>query len=156
MNEEFVFLKLLNGEQLMAIKREEDKESITIEFPMQIRLFPRLEESGLVEQITSGPYCQFTEDRIFTFSKKDILFAKRLHELMVPHYHRMLQEHESEVEVDKIQAEEGNLESEEDVNYIAEAVERLHDVFERARKRQEDNESEERTFTIVPGNDTKH
>lgn len=156
MNEEFVFVKLLNGEQIMAIKRAEDAESITIEFPMQIRLFPHLDETGLVEQITSGPYCQFTEDRIFTFNKKDILFAKRLHELMVPHYHRMLDEHEREIEVDRIQAEEGKLESEETVNNIAKAVEHIHDIFERAKRRSEEKEMDEKILTIVPGNDTKH
>lgn len=156
MNQEFVFVKLLNGEQLMATKLEESDNTITIQFPMQIRMFPRLEEEGLVEQITSGPYCQFTDDRIFTFNKKDILFAKTLHELMVPHYQRMIEEHEREVVVSKEQAENGNLETDETVEHIAEAVDHIRNIFERARRKQEEKKVNDIVSNFVPGNDTKH
>lgn len=156
MNQEYVFVKLLNGEQLMATKLEETDNSITIKFPMQIRLFPKLEPTGLVEQITSGPYCQFTEDRIFTFNKKDILFHKVLHELMIPHYERMLDEHEREVEVDIDQAAEGNLETDETVENLAKAVDHLHSIFERAKRKREEKEAEEKVKVFVQGNETKH
>jgi hypothetical protein len=157
MNQEFLFLKLLNGDQMMATKISEDSNSITIEFPMQIRMFPRLEPTGLVEQITSGPYCQFTEDKVFTFNKKDILFAKELHELMIPHYQRMLVEHEREVEVDEKQAESGELESDETVEHLSQAVEHIQKLFQRAKKQEEsEKEVEERFITFVEGNITKH
>lgn len=156
MNQEYVYVRLLNGDQLMATKLEESDNTITIKFPMQIRMFPRLEPTGLVEQITSGPYCQFTEDRIFTFNKKDILFHKRLHELMIPHYERMLDEHEREVEVDVDQAEEGALETDETVENLAKAVDHLHSIFERARRKREEDEAVEIPKTLIQGNDTKH
>lgn len=156
MNQEYVYVRLLNGDQLMATKLNETDQTITIEYPMQIRTFPRLEPTGLVEQITSGPYCQFTEDRIFTFNKKDILFHKRLHELMIPHYERMLDEHEREVEVDREQAEQGELETDETVENLAKAVDHLHSIFERARRKKEEDEVNEKISNIIPGNDTKH
>jgi len=154
--DKYVFLRMYNGDQLMATKLFENNEVITIEFPMIIRMFPRLESTGLVEQITSGPYCQFTEDKVFTFQKKDILFSKKLHEVMIPHYERMIHEHETEVDVDEKQAAEGNLETDETVENIAKAVDQLHNIFERARKRRELREEEEIPFTVVPGNETKH
>ena len=156
MNQEYVYVRLLNGDQLMATKLSESDNTITIQFPMQIRMFPRLEPTGLVEQITSGPYCQFTEDRIFTFNKKDILFHKKLHELMIPHYERMLDEHEREVEVDREQAEEGELETDETVEHLAQAVDHIHSIIEKARKQKEEEEASELAKRFVPGNTTKH
>jgi hypothetical protein len=156
MSQEYVYVKLLNGEQLMATKIDEDLETITIQYPMLIRMFPRLDESGLVEQITSGPYCQFTEDRIFTFFKKDVLFFKRLHELMIPHYERMLDEHEREVDVDIDQALEGNLETDETVENLSKAVDHIHSIFERARRQKEEEEAAEKVKHFIQGNDTKH
>lgn len=87
--EKFVFLKLYNGDQVMGEKVFENNDIITVESPFLIRLIPRLEPQGLVEQITSGPYCQFTEDKSFTFLKKDLLFTKPLHSFMIPVYLKM-------------------------------------------------------------------
>jgi hypothetical protein len=145
---DYVYVRMLNGDQLMATKVYENNDVITIENPMLIRLFPRLEEGGLVEQITSGPYCQFTDDRVFTFQKKDILFAKKLNEIMIPHYERMLAEHEEE-EVEK-EAVDPTVED------IAKSVDLLHSIFERARKRKEEDKGDDSFPSIVPGNETKH
>jgi hypothetical protein len=148
---DYVYVRLLNGDQLMATKVFENNEIITIECPMLIRLFPRLEQGGLVEQITSGPYCQFTDDRVFTFQKKDILFAKKLNEVMIPHYERMLAEHETEEEEAEVQEEKVD----PTVEDIAKSVDLLHSIFERARKRKDEKEQD--SFpTIIPGNETKH
>lgn len=87
--EKFIFLKLYNGDQVMGEKVFENNDIITVESPFLIRLIPRLEPQGLVEQITSGPYCQFTEDKSFTFLKKDLLFTKPLHSFMIPVYLKM-------------------------------------------------------------------
>jgi hypothetical protein len=91
--EKFVFLKLYNGEQVMGEKVFENNELITVESPFLIRLIPRLEPQGLVEQITSGPYCQFTEEKTFSFLKKDLLFSKPLHSFMIPVYLKMSLDH---------------------------------------------------------------
>lgn len=152
--DKYVYVKMQNGDQLMATKVFENNEVITIESPMLIRMFPRLEPTGLVEQITSGPYCQFTEEKTFTFNKKDILFTKKLHQMMIPHYERMIHEHEREVDVDEEQAKKGELETDETIENISKAVDHLHSIFERARKRVK--QEEEESFTVVPGNDTLH
>lgn len=146
---DYVFVKLLNGDSLMAKKLFENNEVITIESPMLIRLFPRLEKDGLVEQITSGPYCQFTEDTVFTFQKKDVLFAKKLNEIMIPHYERMLDEHEED-------EEPAEQETDETVEDIAKSVDLLHSIFERARKRREEDKDQDSFPTIINGNETKH
>lgn len=144
--DKYIYLRMYNGDQLMATKVFENNEIITIESPMLIRMFPRLEPTGLVEQVTSGPYCQFTEEKSFTFQKKDVLFTKKLHTLMIPHYLRMIDEHVDE-ETDPQQ---------ETVENIAKAVDHLHNIFERAKRRQEEKEQEEKPFTVIPGNDTMH
>lgn len=150
---QYVFLKLVTGEQIMATMLSDDEHSVTIEFPMQIRMFPTLEETGLIEQITSGPYCQFTEDKIFMFNRKDVLFCKKLHQAVVPHYEKLLDEHERTVEVDEKMLAEGKVESEETVEYLSDAVERLYSIVERTRRMQEEDSS---INNLIPGNDTKH
>ena len=47
MNELFVFVKLINGDQMMAIKESETEESLTLKFPMQIRLHKVLQNEKL-------------------------------------------------------------------------------------------------------------
>jgi hypothetical protein len=147
--DKYVYLKMQNGENIMATKVFENNEIITIESPMLIRMFPRLEPTGLVEQITSGPYCQFTEERTFTFQKKDVLFTKRLHTMMIPHYERMISEQEG--------IDEPELAGDDTVENISKAVDHLHSIFEKAKQRKEQKqEVEEEPFTFVLGNDTMH
>ena len=91
-NELFVILKLVSGEQVMAVLRSEDEMFIEVESPMCIRTIPVLATNK--EHITAHPLCQFTDDVNYVLDKKDVMFIKKMHHIFIPHYLRIVKEHE--------------------------------------------------------------
>ena len=91
-NELFVIVKLVSGEQVMAVLRSEDDSFIEIESPMCIRTIPVLETNK--EHITAHPLCQFSDDVKYVLDKKDVMFIKKMHHIFIPHYLRIVKEHE--------------------------------------------------------------
>jgi hypothetical protein len=91
-NELFVILKLVSGEQVMAVLRSEDEMFIEVESPMCIRAIPVLATNK--EHITAHPLCQFTDDVNYVLDKKDVMFIKKMHHIFIPHYLRIVKEHE--------------------------------------------------------------
>jgi hypothetical protein len=95
-DELFVVLKLVSGEQVMAVLRSEDDDYIEIESPMCIRAIPILEQNR--EHITAHPLCQFSDDVHYVLDKKDVMFVKKMHHIFIPHYLRIVKEHEELVD----------------------------------------------------------
>jgi hypothetical protein len=91
-NELFVILKLVSGEQVMAVLRSEDEMFIEVESPMCIRTIPVLATNK--EHITAHPLCQFSDDVNYVLDKKDVMFIKKMHHIFIPHYLRIVEEHE--------------------------------------------------------------
>jgi hypothetical protein len=91
-NELFVVLKLVSGEQVMAILRSEDEMFVEVEFPMCIRTIPVVATNK--EHITAHPLCQFSSDVNYILDKKDVMFIKKMHHVFIPHYLRIVEEHE--------------------------------------------------------------
>lgn len=97
----FVILKLVSGEQVMATMTGETAESVAIEYPMVIRLIPFVQEGKAHEHVTAAPFCQFSDDKQFTISRTNIIFIKKMHQMIIPHYSRLVDEHEASVLVRK-------------------------------------------------------
>jgi hypothetical protein len=91
-DELFVILKLVSGEQVMAVLRSEDEMFIEVESPMCIRTIPVLATNK--EHITAHPLCQFTDEVSYVLDKKDVMFIKKMHHIFIPHYLRIVEEHE--------------------------------------------------------------
>ena len=92
---EFVFLKLVNGEQVMALKESEDHESIMIRFPMLVKTHHvGFRENRIAEQVTAGPYTMFGENDHMVVSRSHVIFQTPLAERAIPHYVNLVKEHE--------------------------------------------------------------
>ena len=87
---EYVVLKLCTGEQLLATLLNETIDGITILDPVQVKLIPMFSEGEYVEQAISNSYCQFTQDRRFTFNWKDVIYSKELDPVMVQYYKKLV------------------------------------------------------------------
>jgi len=93
-SELYVILKLTSGENVMAVLKEEDEERILLETPMIMRTIPIIELGR--EHITAAPLCQFSDDKVFVIHKKDVMFCKKLHHVFIPHYRKIVAEHENQ------------------------------------------------------------
>lgn len=149
-DESYIVLKLNTGEQLMAILEQEDATHIQILDPMIIRTIPVLSEGR--EHVTAHPYCQFTGDNVFDIEKKNVIFIKPLLRTMIPHYLRIVKEHENGPALrtqkraeDLNWGDEGEITREEAIRRI----EMLQDLIE-----VEEEEPDQGWF--IEGNDTKH
>ena len=147
-NEFYVIMKLTSGEQVMAVLKEEDDEHVLLDFPLCIRTIPILEVGR--EHITAHPLCQFSDDRTFVIAKRDIMFVKKLHHLFIPHYQRIVAEHEKLSFVSNGKKEE--LLWEDDVD-LEEAKRRIL-MLEELAKTPKDEREEERFRVFIEGNDT--
>jgi hypothetical protein len=157
-NEHFVIIKLVSGEQVMAVLEKETDENIEISSPLLLRLFPIIGAEQGSEHVTATPYCKFAEDSNITLNKRNILFVKNLHSVLIPHYIRLASEAEETVpikqkqdgSVRKLEWEDEELEQEV-AELSNEEIQKRIKMLEAIAKKEEE---EVRNF--VDGNDTIH
>lgn len=157
-NEHFVIIKLVSGEQVMAVLENETEDNIRISTPLLLRLFPIIGAEHGSEHVTATPYCKFADDSNLTLNKKNILFVKNLHSMLIPHYLRLASEVDDQVFIKRNQ--DGSVkkldwedeETQEEVNALSneEILKRIKMLESIAKKEKE----ELRTF--IEGNDTVH
>lgn len=154
-DKDYVVVKLITGEQLLAIKVDETKQDITLLFPMQTKEVHRVNDNGTAsESITCSPFCTFAQERMFTFPKTSVMFYERLHSLLVPYYIRMVNQYERMVDVpESLFREDEGYEDEPEpltVEDVEKAVDRLAAIMASA------SSETETEGTFVEGNDTVH
>ena len=91
-NELFIILKLVSGEDVMAVLSAEDDEYIELTSPMCIRTHPILHAGK--EQVTAVPLCPFSEENKYILHKRNVMFIKKLHHAFIPHYKKIVAEQE--------------------------------------------------------------
>lgn len=156
MNEEYIVVKLLTGEQLLGILEYENSDEIVIKYPMLVRIFSSINDNGMpIEKVTASPWCGFAAERVFRLNRAGIMFMNSMHDLVIPQYLEMVDTYEKEVLVRR--DEDGFLHVvEEDehltVEDIKESVNALTDLI---RSKMSIAEEETETTSIYfPGNDT--
>ena len=92
MDKNYVVVKLISGETVMATFEGEDDKYIKIEFPIQIRTVMHHDVNK--ESISASPLCQFSESTSFILEKAHIVYIKKLHKQFVPHYNNFIKSYE--------------------------------------------------------------
>lgn len=91
MNEYYVVIKLVSGEQVMATLVNEDEYTIEIKNALQIKLRVVSDEHRQFESISVVPFCQFTDDPNFVLDKSIIIYVKELSESLVSKYEDLIE-----------------------------------------------------------------
>jgi len=149
-SELYVIVKLVSGEQLMATLIAEDDNYIKLESPMTIRMIPILTEQR--EHVTAHPFCQFSDDNNIILSKKNVLFVKKLHHMFIPHYKRIVAEHQQTVLV--IPQKDGSVKKNDSniTEDVKKKISMLQSILGQESEEEETNTDNYRNF--VEGNDT--
>ena len=149
----YVIIKLHSGEQVMASLEEDGNDYIEVSFPMVISATPFQDGAKIHEHITAKPLCQFSSDKFYRLPKSGILFYKELHEMLIPHYTRIVNAYEDTVLV-KPQKPQKELEWDEpeemSIEEIRKRIDMLSDIF----GSEEETEEDKRVY--IEGNDTIH
>ena len=98
-DDQFILLKLTTGETLVATIRSEDEQTISIEYPFEIKTIHDRRQDMVVDVTAAAPFCGFAEDRKFTFKKDNLMFTKLLHNFSIPFYIELVEEYEKLVDV---------------------------------------------------------
>ena len=154
MNENFVIVKLVSGEQVMATLASEDATTVELQYPMVIRMVPFIQGDRAHEHVTAAPLCQFSDDKTFRIPKSNIMFLKKLHEIMIPHYNRIVDEHENTILVKSDKT--GNIERVKEELTVEDIQKRIDMLESIAGLERETEEEEEETRYYVEGNETVH
>lgn len=91
MNEYYVVVKLVSGEQIMATLVNEDEYTIEIKNALSIKIRTISEETRQFESISVAPFCQFTDDPNFVLDKSIIIYVKELSESLVSKYEDLIE-----------------------------------------------------------------
>lgn len=150
----YVIIKLQSGEQVMAALEEDGTDYIDVSFPMIINATPIQDGNRIHEHITAKPLCQFSADKFFRLPKSSILFYKELHEMLIPHYTKIVNSYEDTVLVKAKPQKELNWDEPEkmSVDEIRKRIDMLSDIFGGG----ESEEQEEDKRVYIEGNETLH
>ena len=154
-DQEIVVIKLVSGENVMSTLTNEDANYVELNHPMVIKMIPFVERGRAQEHVTASPLCQFSDDTNYTIPKSSIMFVKKLHDVMIPHYTRLVSEQDNTIlvrsnksgRVEIIDDEEPPLSLEE----IRRRIEMLQAIADAPVR---ETTEEERYF--IEGNETKH
>lgn len=159
MNEQFVYIKLVTGETLMALKEAEDSSTLTLKFPMLVKMHLINSREGRVsEQVTAGPYSLFIDNSILSVQKHHIVFNSQLSQRAIPHYIHLVKDHEGitldyveeKLQWDDQQLFDEALEDLADIEDVKAAIAQLKSI---AQEEAEDIEEEK---IYIEGNETLH
>ena len=98
-DDQFILLKLTTGETLVATIRSEDEQTISIEYPFELKTIHDRRQDMVVDVTAAAPFCGFAEDRKFTFKKDNLMFTKLLHNFSIPFYIELVEEYEKLVDI---------------------------------------------------------
>ncbi len=82
----YVVMKLITGEQIIATLLNESIAGILVLDPILVRMVSESNNGVYTEQAITSTYCQFSNDQSFVFDHKNIVFCKDLNPKMIPFY----------------------------------------------------------------------
>ena len=83
---DFVVIKLINGEMVMATLANETDDYVLIENPVGIKVIQVNTPMGIIEKTATSPFCSLSDDHEFNIDKRQILYKCNLHSSLIPVY----------------------------------------------------------------------
>lgn len=88
-------MRMTTGESFLCIVKQETESDITVLFPLLItKQTFQVAQNVMREVHSTSSFCPFTDDKEFTFLKKDLTFIKPMNKDAVPYYVDMLNKQE--------------------------------------------------------------
>lgn len=150
----YIIIKLTSGEQVMACLEEDTVDYIQVSYPMVVSMHQIVDDGRIHENVTAKPFCQFSADKIYRLPKSSIMFYKELHEMLIPHYTRIVNAYEDTVLVKTKPQRE--LEWDEPEHMTVDEIKKRIDMLEKIFGGEAPEEEEEPYRVYIEGNDTLH
>jgi hypothetical protein len=156
MDKQYVVVKLVSGETVMAIFEGEDDKFVKIDRPIQIRttIIPELGR----ESISASPLCQFSDATSFVLEKGHIVYIKKLHSQFIPHYNNFLRSYdEALIPATRSSIQEQLSEYFDDAEHLTiDEINRRIEMLEAIASGGHPEEDDDLMLNVMEGNDTLH
>lgn len=156
MDKQYVVVKLISGETVMATFEGEDEKHVKIDHPIQIRttIIPELGR----ESISASPLCQFSDATSFVFEKGHIVYIKKLHKQFIPHYNNFLKSYEEAlIPTTRSEIQEKLSEYFDDADHLTiDEIQKRIDMLEAIAGGDIPEEELDDMLSVMEGNDTIH
>ena len=156
MDKDYVVVKLISGETVMAMFEGEDDKFVKIEYPIQIKtvVIPELQR----ESISASPLCQFSDATSFVLEKSHIVYIKKLHKQFISHYKNFIKSYEEAlIPTTRSSIQETLSEYFDDAEELTlEEINRRIEMLEAIASGGHPEEDEELMLNVMEGNDTLH
>lgn len=101
---DYVVFKLITGEQVIATLLNEITDGIVVVNPIIVKMIYLFRDNKHIEQAVTSKFCQFSEDNIFAFHHRNIIYKKKLDPNMVSYYAKIVESLESD-DIDELEEE---------------------------------------------------
>jgi hypothetical protein len=156
MDKNYVVVKLVSGETVMATFEGEDEKFVKIDHPIQIKttIIPELGR----ESISASPLCQFSDATTFVLEKNHIVYIKKLHKQFIPHYNNFLKSYEEAlIPTTKSSIQETLSEYFDDAEHLTlDEINRRIEMLEAIAGGEVSEEDLDIMLSVMEGNDTIH
>ena len=85
----YVAIKFVTGDTCIGALIENKPLSVVIANPLTITIGLSEQDGEIVERLVMNKFCYLTNDELFTFNKKDILFCSSLKETLIEPYRKL-------------------------------------------------------------------
>lgn len=156
MDKDYVVVKLVSGETIMAMFEGEDEKFVKVEYPIQIKtvVIPELQR----ESISASPMCQFSDATSFVLEKSHIIYIKKLHKQFISHYKGFIKSYEEAlIPTTRSSIQETLSEYFDDTEDLTlDEINRRIEMLEAIASGEHSEEDEEIMLSVIEGNDTLH
>ena len=156
MDKQYVVVKLVSGETVMAMFESEDDKFVRIEYPIQIKtvIIPELQR----ESISASPLCQFSDSTSFVLEKAHIVYIKKLHNQFISHYKNFIKSYEEAlIPTTRASIQETLSEYFDDADHLTiDEINRRIEMLEAIASGGHPDEDEDIMLNVMEGNETLH
>lgn len=101
---EYITLKLVNGDNLIALMVGEKDDSFIVLYPIQMKSV-KIQHDGVNKEILAGtPWCSFTDDEVYTIWKDDVVLLKPLNESTIQYYKKLVEPKDIKYELEETES----------------------------------------------------
>lgn len=156
MKHNYVVVKLVSGETVMAMFEGEDDKFIKIDYPIQIKttIIPELQR----ESISASPLCPFSASTSYVLEKNHIVYIKAMHETYISHYKSFLKSYEEAmIPTTRSEIQQTLSEYFDDAEHLTvDEINRRIEMLEAIAGGEVDEEDLDVMLSVMEGNDTIH
>lgn len=156
MDKQYVVVKLVTGETVMAMFEGEDEKFVKINYPIQIKtvIIPELQR----ESISASPLCQFSDSTSFVLEKNHVVYIKKLHPQFVKHYNNFIKSYEEAlIPTTRSSIQETLSEYFDDAEHLTiDEINRRIEMLEAIASGGQPEEDDDLMLNVIEGNDTLH